>query len=102
MSASGLKRYREPMKISLPATLLALATMVSTVPMVSTVHGYPVQDAKTVDEAVEAKAQAEGEQEIGKKDIEAAVTEALGILLDQDLQISHGEGVVLPLLGRYN
>ena len=69
------------MKISLPATFLALATMVSTVPMVSTVHGYPVQDAKAVDEAVEAKAQAEGEQEISKKDIEAAVTEALGILL---------------------
>ena len=46
MSASGLRRYREPMKISLPATLLVLATMVSTV------HGYPVQDAKAVDEAL--------------------------------------------------
>ena len=42
-----------------------------------------VQDSGTVDQAVETEAVAEGERKIESEDIEAAVTEALAILLDR-------------------
>ena len=62
------------MKTSLSAAILALSALPAAV------HGFH-QDADAVDEAVEAEAEVRGEDRIEAEDIEAAVSEALGILL---------------------
>ena len=76
MSIAGNRQYRGSMKIALLTTFLSFM-----LPLVEVDGGCSQDDVEAVDEAVEAGAEAEGDRKIGAEDIEAAVHEALGILL---------------------